>query len=83
MTIDGRLCKWKIENNNLSIISSEFINSSTDNLFLFHHLKLAFLPEANNIKIYDNNLQLLSFLSLNNIINAPVKKYLLAIMKVL
>jgi hypothetical protein len=75
VTIDGRLCKWKIENNNLSIISSEFINSSTDNLFFISPFKIGiFLPEANNIKIYDNNLQLLSFLSLNNIINAPVKK---------
>jgi len=42
VTIDGRLCKWKIENSNLSIISSEFINSSSDNLFLFHRLKLEF-----------------------------------------
>lgn len=75
VTMDGRLCKWKIENNNLSIISSEFMNSSTDNLFFISPFKIGiFLPEANNIKIYDNNLQLLSFLSLNNIINAPVKK---------
>jgi hypothetical protein len=75
ITSDGRLCKWKIENSNLSIISSEFINSITDNLFFISPFKIGiFLPEANNIKIYDNNLQLLSYLSLSNIIDVPVKK---------
>lgn len=75
ITTDGRLCKWKIDCNNLTILSSEFINSHTDNLFFLSPFKIGiFLPEANNINIYDKNLQLLSSLSLNSIINSSVKK---------
>jgi hypothetical protein len=75
ITTDGRLCKWKIDGNNLTILTSEFINSYSDNLFFLSPFKIGvFLPEANNINIYDKNLQLLSSLSLNGIINSSVKK---------
>ncbi len=75
ISTDNRLCKWEVKDHKLIDLSTEFVYSTSVNLFLLSPFKVAmYIPDENKINIYDNNLQYLSSLSLFKIIDVSVKK---------